>query len=255
MNVLITGGSSGIGYEIAKLLISKNINVINISRSPCDIEGVKNILCDLTDFDKVNNIIDLIPNIDVLINNAGFGISGAIIYSDILNIKKQYELNLFSSINLTNKIINKINKHGKIIFTSSLAAIFSIPFQSFYSSSKAALELYAKALRNELKIFDINVTFIRLGDIKTNFTDNREKMHIGDDVYKGSISKSVAKMEHDERNGMKPYKVAKAYYRIIKKKHVKVKYTVGFGNKLLSLLNKILPENLVNYIVSKIYIK
>lgn len=254
--VLITGGSRGIGLEIVKLLSTKGYDVTNLSRTPSNVNGVHDVACDLTKDEDLINSIDKIKDIDVLICNAGFGISGAIEFQDINEIKKQFELNFFSQTKLVKLAIPFLKKSkGKIIFTSSLASEFAIPFQSFYSASKAALEDYAMALSNELKMFNIQVCFVRLGDVQTSFTQKREKNIIGDDVYGGRIEKSVHKMELDEQKGMKPEKVAKAYFKIIKKKKIKIKYTVGIGNKLLSFLRKILPLNLVNKLVGKLYIK
>lgn len=255
-SVVITGASSGIGKEIATLLIEKGYKVTNISRRPSNIEGVTDVSCDITNEERVKEVFKDLEDFDVLISNAGSGVSGAIEFQTAEEAKKQLDINFFGSVNVTKYAIPHLkNTKGKIIYTSSLAAIFAIPFQAYYSASKSALEAYSKALRNELKIFGVQTTFVRLGDIKTGFTANREKSAIGDDVYNGVISRSVAKMEKDEINGMDPKVVARKYYSIVKKKRVKVKYVVGFANNILSILEKMLPVSLANFVVEKLYVK
>lgn len=94
--------------------------------------------------------------------------------------------------------------NGHIINISSVAAVAHIPFQTFYSASKAAISSYSYALENEVKPYGIHVTIVELGDICTGFTQMRQKSILGDDEYGGRISRSVSQMEHDEQNGMNP---------------------------------------------------
>lgn len=256
MNVVITGASSGIGKACAKKFISEGHRVFSLSRRECDIQAVTSIKCDITDKKQVENALSQIDSIDILINNAGYGISGAVEFTDSDEIKSQFELNFFAQIALTQAALQKIKiSGGKIIFISSAASVFSIPFQSFYSASKASVESVAFALNNELKMFGVSVGCIRLGDIKTGFTDAREKSLKGDDIYKGLISRSVSVMEKDETNGMEPSEVANAIYKICLKKKLPLVNTVGAEYKLLCLLQKFLPTGAVNELVGKIYMK
>lgn len=256
--VVISGASSGVGREIALTLTSNNYKVYNLSRRASNINGVIDIKCDITNEEDVKNSFNIISNkeksIDVLINNSGFGISGPIEYTDISDSKRQFEVNFFGHHLVTTYFLKLLkDSGGKILFTSSLAALFSIPFQSFYSASKSSIESYAKALSSEVKSFNIEVAYIRLGDTKTDFTKNRNKL--GEEHSEYKTKSSVHKMEIDEEKGMDPKVISKKYLKIIKKKHIKIEYTIGFSNKLLVFLSKILPVNLANKIVRKLYVK
>ena len=96
---------------------------------------------------------------------------------------------------------------------------------------------------------------VRLGDIKTDFTANREKSYLGDDVYKGQIGRSVAVMEHDEQNGMDPSVVAGAVFSLARRHKIPAVKTVGLQYQALCLLAKLLPTTLVNWLVGIIYLK
>lgn len=254
--IVITGASKGIGYATAKKFIDNSWQVICLSRTPCNIMGVWNIPCDITDSKSIDAAFKQIEHIDVLFNNAGFGISGAVEFTTKEEVEKQFDLNFASHVEVTKAALPLLKKSkGKIIFTSSAASVFSIPFQSFYSATKASIEILVGALRNELKPFGVQVGCVRLGDIKTDFTANREKSYLGDDVYKGQIGRSVAVMEHDEQNGMDPSVVASAVFSLAKSHKIPAVKTVGLQYQALCLLAKLLPTTLVNWLVGIIYLK
>ena len=125
---------------------------------------------------------------------------------------------------------------------SSVAAVAHIPFQTFYSASKAAVSSYSYALANEVKPYGIHVTVVELGDICTGFTKARQKKSIlGDDEYGGRISRSISQMEHDKQNGMDPTRIGRYIADIVEKKKPAVVYAAGAQYKFLSLLCKLLP--------------
>ena len=254
MTVVITGASSGIGKETAMAFLKNGDKVYCLSRRPCDLNGIINIKCDITDENQVESAFEEIETIDLLINNAGFGISGAVEYTELSEMKSQFELNFFAQICVTQCALQKLKQSkGKIIFVSSAASVFSIPFQSFYSATKASIESLTAALRNELKMFGVQVGCVRLGHIKTGFTAAREKSFKGDEAYNGMISRSVSVMEKDETNGMPPSAVAKTILKISSKKNLPLVTTVGAQYKFLCFLSKILPGGIVNKLVGSIY--
>ena len=202
MVAVITGASGGIGRETARVLLQKGWQVICLQRHDCDVKGAQNIKCDITKQAEIDAAFAKIDQIDLLINNAGFGVSGCVEYTDMREIRAQFELNFFAHIAVTKAALPKLREsRGRIVFISSAASVFSIPFQSFYSATKAAQEAVSFALLNELKPFGISACAIRLGDVKTGFTAARQKDFAGDDVYGGAIARSVAVMESDETNG------------------------------------------------------
>lgn len=254
MVAVITGASGGIGRETALVLLSKGWRVICLQRHDCDLKGAENIKCDITNQADIDSALSKIDKIDLLINNAGFGVSGSVEFTDMSEIRSQFELNFFAHIAVTKAALPKLREgRGRIIFISSAASVFSIPFQSFYSATKSAAESVALALSNELKQFGVSVCAIRLGDVKTGFTASRKKNFEGDDVYGGIIARSVAVMENDEINGMKPQYVAEQIVKIAQKKRLPVIATVGGKYKVFCLLQKILPAGFVNKIVGIMY--
>jgi len=144
---------------------------------------------------------------------------------------------------------------GRIICISSAAAVFAIPFQSFYSATKAAINILVCSLANELKPFKVSICALQLGDVKTDFTGSRVQSYAGDDVYGGAIGRSVAVMEKDEQSGMSPVTIAAAIYKTAHRRKLKPIYTVGTMYKLFVFLNKLLPNSFVNFIIGKMYIK
>uniref|UniRef100_UPI003FEFCCB9 SDR family NAD(P)-dependent oxidoreductase n=1 Tax=Eubacterium sp. TaxID=142586 RepID=UPI003FEFCCB9 len=254
MVAVITGASSGIGKETARLFAAKGWQVICLSRTPCDIKGVKSLRCNITKQEDIDAAFSQIEGVDLLINNAGFGVSGCAEFMEMSEIRSQFELNFFAHVAVTKAALPMLRKSkGRIIFTSSAAAIFSIPFQSFYSATKSAIESLTCALANELKAFGISVCAVRLGDVKTGFTAARQKDFAGDDIYGGMISKSVSVMENDEIHGMKPEEIAAAVMKVAQKKKPPVIVTVGTKYKLFCFLAKILPQNTANKIVGSMY--
>lgn len=256
--VVITGGSSGIGLATVKRFASKGHVVYELSRSGKSFDHVKHIFCDVTQEGTVKSAIDQViteqGHINVLINNAGFGISGPIEFTNLEDAKKQFDVNFFGSLNVVKAVVPYMRKEqkGRIVFVSSVAAIFSIPFQSFYSAAKAAMNSLALSLANELRPFHISVCAFMPGDVATGFTAAREKSVEGSEVYT-RLEKSVKTMEHDETHGMSPDKMAKKLYKISSKSRVKPLYVGGAKYAFFCFLAKIFPARFFNWVVGKLY--
>lgn len=256
---LVTGGSSGIGRCTAAALRDAGCVVYEFSRREHTMNGVQHIGVDVTDETAVRNAVEQIAqteeSIDIVVNCAGFGISGAVEFTELIDAKRQFDVNFFGMVNVNRAVIPIMRRGGggRIVNISSVAAVAHIPFQTYYSASKAAIESYTCALANELKPLGITVTAAQPGDIHTGFTDARKKSADGDEVYGGRISRSVAGMERDERGGMSPEFAGRYIAKLALKKNVKPIYTVGFGYKCLSLLCKLLPCKLRNWIVGLLY--
>lgn len=257
---LVTGGSSGIGKAVCEKLAKEGYVVYELSRRDRESQpNIRHISCDVTDEvavkQSVEQIISEMSKIDLLVNNAGFGISGAVEFTNIEEAKKLFDVNFFGNVIVTSAVAKHMRKNecGKIINISSVAGDLSIPFQSFYSAGKAAINSLTLALRNELKEFNVQVCALMPGDVHTGFTEVRQKSVLGDDVYGGKISRAVSVMEHDELNGMKPQKLADKVFKLAEKKRLKPFYTCGFKYGLFLFLAKILPRSLSNFIVGKIY--
>jgi short-subunit dehydrogenase len=257
--IIVTGASSGIGLSIAQHLAAKGNNVYGVSRSKIHEKNIKSIQADVTQFEQLQkayqDIFEVEGKIDILINNAGMGISGSIEDTSYEDAQYLMNVNFMGVFNSTKAVIPLMRKsgRGKIFNMSSVASKLSIPFQSFYSSSKAAVNAFTDALANEVAPFNIQVCSIMPGDIKTGFTKNRKKNAVDSEAYKKRVDKSVAVMEEDENNGMDPEVAARAVHRLVQRKRIPLYYTIGIQYKLIVLLAKILPAKFVNHIVGSIY--
>lgn len=256
--LIITGGSSGIGQAAADLFAAKGYKVYELSRHGEDRAGVTHIDCDVTSPDDCRNAAAKVATeagkIDVLISNAGMGISGAIEFTDINEAKRQFDVNFFGAVNIAQAVLPYMRneRDGKIIFVSSLAATFPIPYQAFYSASKSAINAMAMAMRNEVREFGIKVCCLLPGDVKTGFTGSRTKSNAGSDVYT-RMNKAVKTMEHDEQNGITPERMAKKLLALASQDCPCMFSTVGLQYHLFVMLNKILPATLANRVIGMMY--
>lgn len=259
---VVTGGSSGIGLATSFALFKSGCKVYELSRRK---EGkspdIVHISCDVTDIPQVQAAISQVMNsegkIDILVNNAGFGISGAIEFTEPEAARKQIEVNFFGMDNVCHAVlpIMRKQKKGRIVNISSVAAPIAIPFQAYYSASKAAISDYSLALMNEVRPYGISVVTLLPGDIHTGFTAAREKSPAGDDEYGGRISRSVAVMEHDEETGMDAQDAGDLVAKYALKRHPAPVYTIGTSYKVFVFLQRFLSNRLLYYIVGKLYAK
>ena len=259
--VILTGGTSGIGLETAKCLSAVGCTVYEFSRREADLPGIRHMRVDVANAAQVKEAVEHIfateKQIDVLINNAGFGISGAFEFTEEADARKLMDVNLFGMNNTIRAVLPHMRAagRGRIVNLSSVAGPLPIPFQSWYSISKAAVNALTMSLANEVKPCGISVCSVMPGDIRTGFTAARQKSIVGDDVYGGRIARSVAKMEKDEQTGMDPAKAGKFIANLALKERVKPYNTIGIVYKGCVLLSKILPGPLVRFILGEMYAK
>ncbi|MBI9009744.1 MAG: SDR family NAD(P)-dependent oxidoreductase [Tenericutes bacterium] len=259
--IVISGASSGIGKLSAEFFQQQGNRAIGLSRSyPKGKYDYEYILGDLGDKESIEKAVKeiekLTDHIDVLINCAGIGISGAIEHTTYEEVNSIFQVNVIGQYYITKLLIPLLRKegHGKIVNIGSVAGELTIPFQTFYSMSKASMHKFTEGLKMELKPLGIDVCSVLPGDTKTGFTDNRHQPKVvEDDLYKDRIKRSINKMEHDERNGMSPMAVVKLINKVIKKKRMPIQVTVGFSYKFLVILGKFLPKRFVNWILAKMY--
>jgi short-subunit dehydrogenase len=220
------------------------------------------ILMDVNNDDSVkkavNHIMKKTGRIDVLINSAGFGISGAIEETTVDKAKEQFETNFFGIHRVCREILPTMRKHGTgcIINISSIGGLLGLPFQGFYCATKYAIEGYSESLRMEVKSFGIKVVLIEPGDIKTQFTHRREK--IDDKIQKSDYynysKNTLSIVERDEQGGPVPLKVAFLIEKIINKKSPKIRYKIGStSQKLIASLRHVLPDKVIHWILMKYY--
>lgn len=252
--IVITGASSGIGLVTAEYLSQKGYLVYGLSRTRGDSDDFRHLTCDVT---KKEEIIQAFQQIEgevvAVINNAGMGISGPVELEDPDAIKQIIAVNLLGVVNVCQVAIPYLRKSkGRIINIGSVAGEIAIPFQAFYSATKAGVESLSEALNIELKPFGIKVTTVLPGDTRTSFTKNRKKS-VANELYRERMERSVSKMEHDEKQGVNPIKVAKVISKVIEKKRPPLRVTVGLSYKILVFLKRLVPLRFVIYIVNKMY--
>ena len=254
--VIITGASSGIGYATAKMLCESGYKVYGIARDSRNVD-FPFYKGDVNDFDRMKEIFEDIYSkenrIDVVINNAGFGIAGAMEYASSEKIDLIFQTNLSSLVKISALAVKYLKQtKGRIINISSVAGDMPIPFQACYSATKAGVLNFSRALDGEVRRFGIRVTAILPGDTKTGFTSARV-IEGNDEGYEGHVSKSIKRMEKDEQSGNGPEKIASAILKVLQRKNPPVKRVVGGSYKLLVFLNRLLPTRLVDYILRKMY--
>ena len=255
--VVITGASKGIGKATAAVFHHAGDRVYNLSRSGETTENAVHIRCDVTDETQCKQAIETVlereGRIDVLILNAGFGISGPVETTELDAAKKQFDVCLFGAIRVLKAALPALRESkGHVLFTSSVAAVTPIPYQAFYSAAKASINSVVMALRNELKGTGIRVAAVLPGDVKTDFTAMREKNPVNETLYPNEV-KSVAKMEHDEQHGMSPDRIAKRFVKLSRQKNPKPFCSVGIAYSAVCVLIKFLPARFANWVLGKMY--
>jgi short-subunit dehydrogenase len=266
--VLITGASAGFGNASAEHLSRLGHRVYGTSRRaefPDPIgprSSLQMIPMDVCDDDSVRRAIDFVHKqegrIDVIVNNAGIGLAGAIEDTSVEEAKALFETNFFGVLRVCRAAlpIFRAQQSGLIVNVSSLGGLVTIPFQGFYSASKYALESMSDALRMELRPFGVHVALIEPGDFKTGFTESRSfSAEAGEgSVYRESCQRAVAVMEHDEQNGADPKLFAELLAKIIASPSPRNRYPVGaLGQRLAVAARRVVPSAFLDKALSAIY--
>lgn len=261
--VLITGGSSGIGKSIGEFLTSKGLIVYGTSRSPQKYKHSKFTILEL-DVKAVNTINKTVETIienegklDVVINNAGAGITGPIEEIPDSEIRANFETNFFGPINVIKAVLPQMRKQnsGLIINITSIAGYMGLPYRGIYSASKGALELVTEAFRMELKDFNINMTNVAPGDFATNIAAGRYHAPLlKHSPYKKPYSATLKLMDAHVNAGSNPNIMAKAVFNIINSKNPKIHYKIGeFMQKFSIVLKRILPDTIYEKLLMNHY--
>ena len=265
--VLITGASSGIGKATALKLIDEGYMVYAAARNIKNMQdilqkGGKIFSLDVTKEDQVKAFVDYVldkeTRIDVLFNNAGFGLYGAVEDVSMQDAKYQFDVNLFGLASMTKAVlpIMRNQKAGLIINTSGMAGRVYTPFGSWYHASKYALEGFSDCLRLEVESFGIKVVLLEPGMIATNFfnvlNDNVEK-YIDQSPYESSYKSMLKSFSVDElkTNGTDVSVIANLVSKIIKKKNPKYRYLKGYMSKTAVFGKAVLKDRIYSKIVKK----
>jgi short-subunit dehydrogenase len=262
--ILITGATSGFGKAFAELFVTRGYRVFGTGRKAdySEVNGVTMIPMDVTQDDSVYSAVEYVMDqaggIDVVINNAGYGIAGAIEDTTVDEARDIFETNFFGIHRVCRAVIPilRAKGHGHIINIGSMGGVVSIPFQSFYSATKSALASLSDGLSMELKPYGIIVTRIEPGDYKTGFTNARimAKKSGTDSIYDQRCRAAIEVMEQDEQNGADSNQLAKRLVKIVEMKQPGLVYREGMRiqTTLVSLLSW-LPNRLVEKLLMGAY--
>jgi short-subunit dehydrogenase len=257
--ILVTGASTGIGFYLAQKLTEKGHRVIGVARTqPTKRYDFTFMEMDVTQSQSIDlvtaQVIKTFGQLDVLVNNAGYGIAGALEETSVTDLKKMFDVNVFGLHQVSQSCIALLKQsNGLIINIGSVAGDFTIPFQTAYSMTKASVAAYSEGLRLELKPFAVRVVNVKPGDTQSDFFKKRQVITIEKSPYKDRLKRSIAVMEKDEKNGMPPHSVYRVICKLLTQKNPPVSVTVGVSYKLLQFLKKLLPEKLIQFLLYTIY--
>ena len=250
--VLITGASSGIGKSVGEFLHHKGFTVYGTSRTPeKNTDSLFPLLpLDVRNADSIQKAVaDVITRsgrIDVVINNAGVGITGPLEEIPTSEIKNNFETNFFGPVEVMKAVLPQMRSqhYGLIINITSIAAYMGLPYRSVYSASKGALELITEALRMEVKPFGIHITNVAPGDFATNIAAGRFHAPVikGSD-YEIPYGNTLKELDQHVDSGSNPIQMAEAIFSVIQNPNPKIHYKVGmFMQKFSIVLKRILPD-------------
>ena len=255
--ILVTGASSGIGFDAARSLAQKGHRVYGAARrvekmEPLRAYGVIPLRMDVTDEASmeagVRSILEAEGRIDVLVNNAGYGSFGAIENVPIEEARRQLEVNVFGLARLCQLVIPSMREQGsgRIVNISSVAGKAVLYFGGWYHVSKFSVEALSDALRMELKPFGIDVSMIEPGGIKTNWgiiaADHLAESSKGTPYEAEGLRESeTMRKAYSMRLLSKPSVVTRAISRAVNSRRPRARYRVGFGAGTLLFLHAILP--------------
>ncbi|HEY0461456.1 MAG TPA: SDR family oxidoreductase [Pyrinomonadaceae bacterium] len=252
--ILITGASSGIGRETAKLFQTKNWRVAATMRAPEKAEDLQHIAdvetfrLDVTDTDSskqaIADVLEKFGRIDAVVNNAGYGLVGAFEAATPEQIERQYQTNVFGLMNVTREILPyfRAEKRGVIANVASVGGRMTFPLYSLYNSTKWAVEGFSEALQFELEQFNIRVKIIEPGPIKTDFYDRSEEVtrKEGLTAYDWFIDRALPNMKKAGAAAPGGALVAETIYSAVTDGTKKLRY--GVNSKNILLARKLLPD-------------
>ncbi|WP_431471391.1 SDR family oxidoreductase [Nonlabens sp. SCSIO 43208] len=261
--VLVTGASSGIGKSIATHLSSLDYKVYGTSRNPNKYSNLpfELVALDVHDLESAHNCVASIlqkeTTIDVLINNAGVGITGPIEETPIDEVKHAMETNFYGPLRVLKAVlpIMRKQKRGQVINITSIAGYMGLPYRGIYSASKGALEIATEAYRMECAHLNIHFSNLAPGDFATNIASGRYHAPVvaGSDYEKG-YSHTLKLIDEHVDDGNDPMEVAYTVEKILKAKNPGIHYKVGsFLQKFSIVLKKILPEKMYENMLKKHY--
>lgn len=248
--VLVTGAASGLGRAGAAHLAGAGHRVFGGDLVDASAPGVTGLRLDVRDEDSaaaaVERVVTDAGRLDVLVNNAGFGIAGAVEDTSLDEARDQMDVNFFGVLTMVRAVLPLMRRQGfgRLIMTSSIGGLIPLPFQGLYSASKFAVEGLSEALAEEVRPFGISVVLVEPADFRTGFTAARRRVAAADtgSAYLEDFNRALGVIESDERNGTDPQVIGPLLEKIIAARRPRLRYTVGSSSERLAVvLRRALP--------------
>jgi NAD(P)-dependent dehydrogenase (short-subunit alcohol dehydrogenase family) len=276
-NILITGVSTGIGYELVKVFAQGGYKVFGSLRKPEDAEKLSDefgatfhpLIFDVTDEKAINAAISEVrksigdEGLSGLINNAGIAIGGPVMHTPVEDYRRQFEVNLFGVVAVTKAFLpmlgavkNYAKTPGKIINVSSVSGQIAYPFLGPYCASKFALEGFSQVLRRELLLYGIDVIVIGPGAVKTPIWKKSKTVspEMLDSDYAPALSIFTSQLKKNVQNAIESGDLAQSILNVFMKKHPKTRYTFQSSMFFRYILPKyFIPPRILDKLIRKMF--
>jgi short-subunit dehydrogenase len=256
----VTGASSGIGKAAAHALAKAGYRVIGTSRNagPDEVrDGIRMIRCDVTSDESVAAAIVQahaeLGHIDLLVNNAGFGVTGAAEESSIAQVHSLFETNFYGAVRVTNAVlpIMRQQKAGRILNVGSILGLTPAPYGAYYSASKFAIEGYSESLDHEVREFGVRVVVVEPGATRTSFETSNTPGDNPVAAYAPSQAKYRVAFDKAMAAGDSPADVAATIVRAARDKRPRLRYASGKAARMIALARRFLPASLFDNVLHK----
>ena len=268
-SILITGCSTGIGRCLADGLRQRNFSVITTARKKEDIESLKQdgfeaVMLDLADSDSIQAAAKTVleksnGQLYGLINNAAYGLTGAVEDLPIQALRDQFETNVLGTQELTNLFISTMRKNneGRIIQISSVLGFVTMKYRGAYCASKYALESLSDAMRYELADTNIKISLIEPGPIKSEFRNNvvtnfNKVIDRENSIHKEAYNKMESEVGKPVPFTLGPVAVLEKVCHALESEKPKARYCVTFPTYLFTFLKRVLPGTLLDKILVRV---
>jgi NAD(P)-dependent dehydrogenase (short-subunit alcohol dehydrogenase family) len=249
---IVTGVSSGIGESIARELVREGYRVFGTVRSETGAvpESAERVVLDVRDdasvLAAVATVLSRAGRIDVLVNNAGASIVGAIEETDTTQAQALFDVNFFGAVRMTQAVLPSMRaRHaGRVVFVSSVVGFLPAPFMGFYAASKHALEGYGESLDHEVRTLGVRAILVEPGFMKTKIDKNSTRAARSIDDYAVARGRAGASLNASIDGGDDPSLVAKTVVAALRAHRPKLRYPVGKGASTLSALRDLMPARL-----------
>lgn len=256
---LVTGASSGIGLATAKTLQRAGYRVFGTSRKPSteNLDGITMLVCDVTDDTSTRNMVAEVlakaGRIDLLVNNVGGGLLGAAEESSMAQAQALFDLNLFSTIRVTNAVLPIMRNQGsgRMINISSILGLIPAPYSALYASAKHAVEGYTESLDHELRTLGIRALLVEPGVTKTAFESNVIRPDQKLAVYESGRISVEAALHEAFAKGDAPEVVAETVLKAATSSCPKLRYTAGKMAMQIRFLRRFMPAAVVDKSIRK----